>query len=449
VYKRQAQAVHAIERLYAYPCIIVCPASLKYNWLNEINKWFPALSVQIINGSDELESGHDYYIVNYDILGRCVSASRPFGRKRKVYEIKENSLVYDLLSHTPQAIVFDESHYLKNTGSLRSRACRYLCEEIAYVFMLSGTPILNKPSEFAHQLQCLDVLDDMGGWKYYMETYCGAKRDKFGWKYDDEPSNLVDLNEEVRRVFYMRRTKEEVLPDLPDVTQCMIEVPLTNRKTYDAAETDFIEWLYDTHLKQYGRDAAEIATDRASNAETLSKLNTLRQLAGIGKIEAVKEFMTDFEEASEKLVLFCHHLEIQRRLSDPTFARLYSGDNGATRQENVRVFMEEPSCLFMIAGIEVGGVGHTLTSASHVGLIEQPWTPAKVDQAIARVHRIGQDLPVTVYHFVSENTIDQRMIAMIEEKRKTVDALIDGRMDESISIFTEVINSYRKEVGDD
>ncbi|MDH3603284.1 MAG: SWF/SNF helicase family protein [Candidatus Tectomicrobia bacterium] len=194
---------------------------------------------------------------------------------------------------------------------------------------------------------------------------------------------------------------------------------------------------------------AQEAEQRARRAETLVRLETLKQLSARGKIKAVKEWITTFLESEEKLLVFAHHQEIVDEI-----ARQWQvpGITGRTpkrkRQAIVDQFQNDPERRLLPLNIRAGGLGLTLTAASHVAFIELDWTPAAHNQAEDRCHRIGQRDHVTAWYLLAPDTIDDDIYAVLNHKREVVSALTDGQdKANKMSMLSEVTQRLTTKAG--
>lgn len=471
------EALAIAEHRGEFPVLILCPASLKYNWKREIDKWLPHRSVAIVNGGEVKPA--DFVIINYDLLSRDIAPSLDAnGNQVKVRNRKQwraTGRLASLMEIPFKLLLADESHYLKGEKSLRTIATLMLSEKIGQSILMTGTPIINRPVELLPQLQILGRLKDFGGLWRFLQTYCGAKQVWTGsrhvWDFRGH-SNLDELNARLRRTCYLRRLKTDVLSELPEKVRTPIYLDLSNAKEYEKAEDDLIAWLrdsiahdrdflyqIDTELEMMDLDEPERKLLRAERvherqiskesaarrAQTLVKINALREIVGRGKIKAAIEWIEDFLASEEKLIVFAWHKKVQAALlrQFPDAAHVLAEDDAQTRDQNVTRFQEDPNCRLMISSIKAGGVGLTLTAASNVAFVELGWTPGEHDQAEDRAHRIGQEASsVNVWYLLANSTIDQTTATLIETKRSVVRQAADGQVgDFSGSILGDLISS--------
>lgn len=423
----------AIQHLNAYPALVLCPASMKWKWAMEARAWLPGRTVTVLEGRTAYEGQAPYradiVIANYDILR--LNGDEPYGH------------MVPLLGVAFRFVACDESHYLKNPKAQRTRAALALAREAEYVVLASGTPITNRPSEILSQLRIADRLDDLGGWWHLATRYCGAFRGRYGLEMG-QPRHLDELNERLRQTCYIRRTKDEVLKDLPPRTRSLVPVDLTNRSEYVQAEVDAVAWfaarateeadflasiadLPPEEREAAKRERAQEAAERAARAEALARIAALRRLVGTGKIEAAKEWIEDFLESGEKLVVFGWHREVVNALAEHFDAMAITGGTPPIkRQEYVDRFQTDPGAKLLVGQIKAMGEGLTLTAASNVAFLELAWTPSAHEQAEDRVRRIGQDRPVTAWYILAPESVDEDLWDMFASKLSVVRELTDG-----------------------
>jgi hypothetical protein len=284
----------------------------------------------------------------------------------------------------------------------------------------------------------------------YASKNCKLEKDGHG-KWDDKgSSNAVQLNERMRRYCYVRREKMDVLTELPPKRRVVLDVPLRNRKEYDAAEADLVRWLADraanertfraqiAHLPRAEqleaiRARREESVGRTTAAEALVRMNALKRLAAQGKIESVKEWVADFLASGEKLVVFGWYRETVDELCkalEPLHGKpvphIHGGDSSLARQATVDSFQRDPTTRLLVCNIIAAGEGITLTAASNVFFAEMGWNPGKQEQAEDRVHRIGQADSVTAWYMLANETIEADIYDIIAEKRIVTTAVNEG-----------------------
>lgn len=401
------------------PAVIVVPASLKLNWRNEILSTMTEEhhNIQILSGTKaNMPIVGDIIIINYDILSAWV------GRLQNI---------------DPKILIADECHFFKSNKAQRTKAIKALGKRVPKVLALSGTPIVNRPQEIFNALSLVDDSVFPSFWKF-AHRYCGAKHNGFGWDFTGA-SNTEELHQKLTATIMLRRVKKDVLTELPDKQWSHIPLELNNRKRYNEARNDFIAFL----RKEKGEEEAQ----KATNAEVLVEITGLQMLAAEGKLDAAIEWIRDFLETDEKLVVFATHTLVINRLMQEFGERAVKVDGSVTgeqRTANVERFQTDESCRLFVGNVKAAGVGITLTAASNVVFLELPWTPGDLSQATDRCHRIGQKNAVNVYYLIAEDTIDEMMAELLDRKRKVLDQVLDGKVTEEASMLSELIKAYRE-----
>lgn len=384
-------------------CIVVCPASLKYNWEREVLRHI-GIRAAVCNGRKppkkrRLFVKYRVIIINYDILGYWLEY---------------------LKSLKPDLIIIDEAQYAKSLAAQRTKYVTELCLDVPYVIALSGTPLTNRPAEL------FPVLHILWPRKYrrfhrFAWKFCDPRRNFRGrWEYKGA-KNLPLLHEQLKRNGMIRRLKRDVLQDLPPISHNIVLLDIKNRKEYDDAERDFLKWL---HTKSPAK------ANRAARAQRMVKRGYLRRLIGELKLQAVKEWIDSFfSESDDKLIIFGIHKNVLKPLYEHYHSRAVLVDGsivGRKRQLAVDKFQTSHKTKLFLGNVQAAGTGHTLTASRTVGLIEIPWTPGEVTQAVARAHRISQTRGVSCYYLVVYNTIEHDLIKLIQHKQGILDSTLDG-----------------------
>jgi SWI/SNF-related matrix-associated actin-dependent regulator of chromatin subfamily A-like protein 1 len=409
------EALATLEADQAYPAIVVCPASLKLNWLRELQLWLPGRSAQTLTGTragTPIERA-DVTVVNYDILAGRLPA---------------------LQALAPRALVLDESHYCKNAAAKRTQAVQRLSASVpldGLVLALTGTPVMNRPPELISQLRILGRLADFGSGAQFGKRFRG-------------PDAHLRLHWHLRARCFARRLKADVLPQLPAKTRAVVPIELDNEPEYRLAERDLIAWLQSQPFDLRELDARVAA---ALRAERLVRLNALKLLAARGKLHAALAWIHDFCSSGERLVVFAHHREIQRALLErfPNALHILGADSPIARDAALRAFQEPDRAdnQLIICSIEVAGHGITLTQSSNVAFLELDWTPAKHDQAEDRCHRIGQQDTVNATYLLAAGTVDETIATLLERKRAVIGAVTDGLAEDEEGVVDALVRELR------
>ena len=447
------KTVQALSWIKLHPefrkILVICPASLKINWQREAERW-ALLDMTILNGTTPHKIKNDDVIINYDILSYW----------EKHLKLKR----FDV-------IIFDEAHYIKNNKAKRTKVFKRLVKSVPRLIALTGTPIENKPIEIYNIVKVIDPSIFPDATDFAVE-FCGAKKTRFGWD-KNGATNTLKLNKILSNSIMIRRKKVDVLKDLPEKQIIKVPFEINNRIEYDQAETEFVEFLkkkFNTEnlteeileeLKQFAKRndievSEELTTDeirlikehkfeRIASAPVLAQIELLKQLAVKGKIDQIIEWIENFLESGEKLVVFAVHKKVVSQLMEK-FKHIAVKVDGSVsqkqRQEAVDKFQKDSKTRLFIGNIKAAGVGITLTAASNAVIIEFPWSPGELNQAADRIHRITQTKQVTIWNLVGENTIEEKIITLLKKKEKVITKILDGKQYEDQSILMDLFKSY-------
>ena len=398
------------------PALIVCPASLVYNWIAEFEKFAPGLRAIAVAGSkperddilieyagDNPTGTADVLVTSYDLMRRDV----------EVYQQIEFSCV-----------ALDEAQYIKNHATLAAQAVKSVPSK--HRFALTGTPIENRLSELWSIFDFL-MPGLLGSYRRFRERY-------------EQP--IVDGQEEaMRRLqelvghFVMRRLKSDVLVDLPEKSENVVYAHMEGEqlKLYRAHEQRLRESIV-------GKSTAEFARERIA---VLAELTRLREICcdphlvfddyddSSAKLSTILDLVETAIDSGKKLLLFSQFTSyldiISTHLSEQGVAHYTI--TGATpkrqRLELVNEFNEDDTPVFLVS-LKAGGTGLNLTGASVVIHADPWWNSAAEDQATDRAHRIGQTKDVMVYKVIAKDSIEERILALQETKSDLADKLINS-----------------------
>lgn len=400
------------------PVVIVVPATLKYNWKKEADKWLlTKRDIQILESkkTKKLKKSSDIIIVNYDIV---------YAWRKEIANIN------------PKVLVLDECHAIKTSTTKRTKGVKHIAKKAKHIIPMSGTPAINRPAELYNSIKLVEP-ELFGSFQSYAQRYCDAYFNGYGWEYKGG-SNLEELYDILSNIM-IRRKKEDVIEDLPEKRRTFVSLDLTNISDYNKAENDFIEWVRENKGKR--------AADRASSAEKLVKVGTLRLLAVRGalanSIQWIKNFLADYDG---KLVVFAVHKEIISALMEEfgDIAVKIDGSvaNGEIRQTIVEKFQNDKNIRLFVGNIKAAGVGITLTASSNIVFLELPWTPGELEQAEDRCHRMGQKNAVNIWYLLAENTIEMELAKMIDSKRNILSQVLDGQVISEEDTLSSLLGLY-------
>lgn len=464
-------ALAAIEYLNIYPTLCIVPKIVLRKWYRETQRWVPKRSVQMIdtswsedpvdvaiNGGVVTKRGSWYYYRGRNI-GQGKDAveefllENPFIRDSidtiindRRYKTDIFIINYDMLSKYEEflksiefnALIVDESHYIKNHKANRTKLVKKLAKDIDIKTLLSGTALKNRPRELIPQLEVLDVMDFFGGTWSFLNNYCANPENDtpFGRDFSGA-QNLDELYEKLRAYCMVRRLKQDVFTELPDKRRSFVPIDLTDvaRKEYELAEADILSVI----------DDATQDVSLETIYHHLAKINYLRQIVGRGKIENVVEWIRDFLESGEKLVVFGWHREVIRAVAEEFDAPLIDGSTSDDNRERINTdFQTREDCKLVVLQIQAGGVGINLTAASNVAFIELAWTPADLEQAEDRVWgRIDNLHGANIWYLMTENSIDTDMYEVIDAKRQVVHATLDGSQVGQHDVLREMVEKMK------
>ena len=403
--------------------LIVAPTSLVFNWYSEFKKFAPSLKVVMVNKSpsEREEIIKDYK--KYDILITTYNLV-----KRDLESYKKIFFHY---------VILDEAQNIKNPSSQNAKSVKELKSKNR--FALTGTPIENSLMEL------WSIFD------FIMPNYL-YDENKFTTRYyrrlEEEPVIIEELKRLVTP-FILRRYKKDVIKELPDKIEKKLIIPMEEeqKKVYKA---------YSDHIKALIEKKVINDEFKSSKIEILSYITKLRQIAidpslvmdkylgGSGKMEAILELVTQGIEENHKILIFSQFTSVLKnisklfKLNDISFSYLDGSTPSKERGKLVEDFNKNLNSVFLIS-LKAGGTGLNLTSADIVIHFDPWWNPAVEDQASDRAHRIGQKNVVEVIKMISENSIEEKIVNLQEEKRKLIDSVMGENivLGENLSSLTE------------
>lgn len=423
------QSIGIVDTALAYPCLVICPSSLKINWQREFEKFTDKRALVLDNATRTTwpyllrMKMHHVAIVNYESLRKYfvwdVQGPRTGFRLRDVVFTPDIQLF--------RSVIIDESHRVKDATTQQAIYTKGICTGKPYVICLSGTPVVNRPEDLVSQLSIMGRLIEFGGKSQFLADF------------GQEDSDLSLLSSQLYDRCLIRREKAKVLTQLPAKTRSDLYVDISNRPEYDLAASDLAEYL-----RQY-QECTERDIRRKMRMEALVRFMTLRSISARGKVAQAIDFVRVFLDSGKPLILFCslHDIVDELRKAFPEAVTVTGRDSMVSKQAAVDSFQQGRSQL-IICSIKAAGVGLTLTASSNVAFVELPWTYADCCQCEDRAHRIGQRDNVTCYYLLGRNTIDRALYRIIHRKKSIANEIMasSDEIPEDEHYFDELLQEF-------
>jgi hypothetical protein len=436
---KTAEALVAAHAADAYPLLAVVPNVVKTNWAHEVSLWTPNRTATVIHGDgDEIDGFADIVIVNYEVLDRHVGWLGDLGFR---------------------GMVLDEAHFIKNKSSQRSQHVLQISERIRarttrpLLMALTGTPLINDIDDFRAIWQFLGWIDEKKPRAELMHALedTGLTPIDPGF-YPAARARVIDMG-------IVRRRKVDVAADIPARRIADIPVELD-----DEAGRSILEAERQLALRLVGRYERALETrsagvvvegidhdlvrrvamwEREEADKTDENVFSMMRRIGQAKATLAADYTAQLARSVGKVVFFAKHIDVMD-VAEETFAKRgirYSSIRGdqtrKVRQTNIDAFVDDPDVSVVVCSLTAAGVGINLQIASNVVLAELSWTDAEQTQAIDRIHRIGQEQPVTAWRIIAAQTIDAKIAELIDSKAGLAARALDGS-DEEVSSSADV-----------
>lgn len=460
---RQSLACLKLHPEKLLPCLIIVKSALKIQYFKECLKilgheYLP----QIISDSKEepMPELFPIIITTYDLLWRVTKKSALLAEeKEKEIRSRLNLDEWDIIPEDERAkipevanhfakcefktVILDECQQIKNQESRRAQQVRDICRNVPHVLATSGSPIENNAGEYFTILNILQPERFPGPWIRFVQNHCDYYSSGRGYKIGGlrNVKNFRSLTND----FIIRRTRQEVLPDLPDLNRHFIHCDFASdkiKREYEEMQEDFSDY-YNEHVDDGGEEFY---------SNILAKMAKLRHKAGINKVPFAAEYVEDFlldTPPSEKIVIFVHHHDVSAGLEgklkvlfqkmreegiDIADPLTYTSDLNSNQREQVKAdFINIENQRVLIASLLASGEGlDGLQKVSqHCILLERHWNPKKEEQAEHRLLRIGargkaEGGSISADYILSSGTIDEYFTELVEQKRANLDQTLDN-----------------------
>ena len=385
------------------PSLVVAPRSLVFNWISEATRFTPQLRVLDYTGLqraerlDEFEE-QDLIVTTYGTIRRDIE---------------------DLRSQSFDYVILDEAQAIKNASAQASKACRLL--QGRHRLALSGTPVENHLAELWSIFEFLNP------------GMLGSRREFAGLARPENHDALDSVSRGLRPLI-LRRTKKQVLQELPEKTELTIHVRLDEdeRRMYNELREHYRTRIKERISKEgFGKARIHVleALLRLRQAACHPGLvDPRRASSGSSKLDALLSQLSEVLQEGHKVLVFSQFVQLLeilcKRLDADGYTYAYLDGRTRDRAAVVNRFQNDPDCSLFLISLKVGGLGLNLTAADYVYILDPWWNPAAEAQAIDRAHRIGQTRSVFAYRLIAENTVEDKIVEMQRDKRRLAQALI-------------------------
>ena len=427
---KTAQALLAAQAADAYPLLVVVPNVVKTNWAREASLWTPNRTTTVIHGNGaNIDGFADIVIVNYEVLDRHVGWLGELGFR---------------------GMVVDEAHFIKNKTSQRSQHVMQIAEKIRartarpLMMALTGTPLINDIEDFRAIWQFLGWIGENTVRAELMEAL-----EERGFT-PIEPAFYPSARNAVIECGIVRRRKVDVAADIP--ARRIADLPVELDDEVGRSIRDAERVLAKRMVKRYESALAartsgvvvdgidhelvrRVATwEREDTTTTKTGENVFTMMRRIGQAKAglAADYAAQLARSVGKVVFFAKHIDVMD-VAEETFDRRgirYTSIRGdqtpKARQAAIDGFVNDPEVAIVVCSLSAAGVGLNLQVASNMVLAELSWTDAEQTQAIDRIHRIGQEEPVTAWRIIASQTIDTKVAELIDSKAGLAAVALDG-----------------------
>ena len=449
---KTAQALLSAQVATAYPLLVVVPNVVKMNWAREVNLWTPARTATVIHSDGEsADTFADIVIVNYELLDRHRGWLVDFGFR---------------------GMIVDEAHFIKNKTSQRSQNVLEISRRIRtrtgnpLLMALTGTPLINDLDDFLAIWEFLGWID---GTKPILDLMKALEATGL---VPGDPGFYAAARRCVIDQGIVRRRKIDVAADIADrrVADLPVELEGPAARSIRQSQEQLTEALvqrYDAAIRRQsaerrveGIDPAVVqrvaawARKQEKDSKTSDNVFTMMRKIGQAKAGLAADYTAQLVGNVGKVVFFAKHIDVMDS-AEQTFASrgigycsIRGGQTGKARQAAIDAFTKDPDVAVAVCSLSAAGVGLNLHVASNLVLAELPWTQAEQTQAIDRVHRIGQDQPVTAWRILAASTIDSRVADLIDRKAGLAARALDGsdeEVDTSADVAQEALEGLLEE----
>lgn len=404
-------AIGIVHYQNLYPCLVVTIKRYKIGWSRMWREWTDQNSVSV--WTTQARGNAQVDVIHYDMLDKLADYIQSYRHYK--------------------AIIFDEIHYLANRKTKRTKAAKQIAASIPYRYGLSGSLVCNSIQDIYQELDAIGRAKLFHNEWTFLNRYAFKevkqvfKRNAHGKPVPLRITTFTGVRNEsqlystLRANCFIARKRREVMRDLPPLTIEYVHVEADPDEKIGQYKKELIA-LHGEMSHQQGL-ALQVSLQKAE-----SNIFALRAAFGVAKLAAQKEWLMDFLQCKEKIIVFAYHKAVQYEVLSwlPTAAKLVGGQDEAAAQAEIDRFQNDDACQVIVCSISAAQEAVTLSAASYMAILEEVWTEKAVDQMIARMDRGDQRQPMTVYHLndMTDGSVDK--IIMCIRKQKTELGMINS-----------------------
>lgn len=424
---KSCQALTAISTPSA---LVVAPSVAKGVWLRECAAWRPDLKPSVLSGRGSFRwpQPGELLITNFDILP--VSPRMIKARRDKGLPV---DLSLTMPPNVPRGVtvIGDEAHYCKSNKAERTISMRAICREAVKnggrSWGLTGTPIKNSPMDLYHIFDTFQLIPATFGTFPNFIREMGGKKSGYDWIWEGPTPRAKKILD----TYMLRRTVEQVLPEIPKLSHSTIPVELA------AVDRNEVERI----IADAGWEVDDITPETLHQFLANEHMMRARACLASAKVQAAMDWCDEAEACGEPVVVFSQHREAVKKIGSRKGWAIISGDTPATHRTKIEDAFQRGELKGISANGQAGGVSITLTRARMLLQIDKAWTNADNKQIYGRLVRFGQLRPVTVYSLVADHPLDERIAEILHIKENDAEIILNDKERNRIQQIDEIFSA--------
>lgn len=427
-----------------WPFLVICPSSIRFQWKDQALEWLSHLLTEnnicvVKNGKMEIPEGTKMIIISYELFASNLKFQQKF-----------------------RSVICDESHYIKNPNTKRTKAIVPVVKEANRCVLLSGTPTLNRSSELFEQIDC--ILPGLVKYEEFCKRYCFQEINKFSRRTEyTGAKHSEELHLLLTNTIMIRRLKRDVMKELPKKIRCKIPIEVTAKdlkrlqnvmthlQTTDQIRIDANGFPTFRTLNNKQTKAQNNELSNSTDVTDSMNVSALYKMTGLAKVNALIEYMSYLVDSDIKFIMFCHHIEVMDQITDHmekagwNYIRIDGSTPMDDREKLIKEYQTKPQLQIALLSLSACGTGLNITAASTVVFGELSWVPGTLAQGEDRAHRMGSaHEEINVHYLVAQGTFDEMLWRIVNLKSTDVSTMLDGKQEDLNAQYIERFDELMK-----